>query len=368
MSSYPKVGRGSSKHTGRSKKRKFKGNQFCGENKESSSDFDSSSSSASSKKLNNIQDDEISSSPLLAYRIIEFFTVFNFLSDILICQRCKGKIRFEESVFRGLGFKIVVVCQCGRRYTDSGPLVHTGYEINRCVVLVMRLLGVGREGINLFCNFMDICDGISQSAYDRIVQYLHAASLSVFDYCCKKAVKEEQIENEKRELPLLKLKVSGDGSWKKRGFQSLFGVTTLIGYFSGKVVDLMVKSSLCNQCALKKQTLNTEDYLMWYEEHADNCSKTHEGSAGKMEVVSVIEMFQRSEEKYGVKYSNYIGDGDAKTFKELLSAKPYGDDLIVTKSECIGHVQKRMGSRLRNIKKSQKIGGKKTDRCINKKT
>lgn len=37
------------------------------------------------------------------------------------------------------------------------------------------------------------------------------------------------------------------------------------------------------------------------------------------------EMFSRSEEKYGVKYTTYIGDGDSKTFIALLDLKSYED-------------------------------------------
>lgn len=54
--------------------------------------------------------------------------------------------------------------------------------------------------------------------------------------------------------------------------------------------------------------------------------KYHEDSAGKMEVDVIIEMFLRSNEKFGVKYDNYIGDGDSKTFKVILDKNPYGDD------------------------------------------
>ena len=39
--------------------------------------------------------------------------------------------------------------------------------------------------------------------------------------------------------------VSGDGTWKKRGYSSLYGVSTLIGYYSGKVLDVFVKCSYC---------------------------------------------------------------------------------------------------------------------------
>lgn len=67
-----------------------------------------------------------------------------------------------------------------------------------------------------------------------------------------------------------------------------------------------------------------------------------------MEVDAVITMFKRSLEKYQVRFRNYIGDGDSKTYSGILKAAPYGET-EVTKKECIGHVQKRIGKRLRDI-------------------
>ncbi|CAD7078692.1 unnamed protein product [Hermetia illucens] len=63
-------------------------------------------------------------------------------------------------------------------------------------------------------------------------------------------------------------------------------------------------------------------------------------------------MFKRSVEKHDVKIGNYVGDGDSKTYGNPIKAKPYGDDLIVAKKECVGHVQKKMGTRLRDLVKS----------------
>lgn len=195
MSSYPKSKASERYRVAEPKKRKFHGHRK-NSSLDSSSDLYSSSSSASGKKLATT-DHDVSFSSGLAYRIIEFYTVFNVLADILVCKSCKQKIRFEETAARGLGFKLVVVCKCGKSFAQSGPLVETTYEINRRIVLVMRLLGVGMDGINLFCNFMDICKGISQSSYDRVIEHLHVASESIFNYCCSKAVEEEQKENEK---------------------------------------------------------------------------------------------------------------------------------------------------------------------------
>jgi len=60
-------------------------------------------------------------------------------------------------------------------------------------------------------------------------------------------------------------------------------------------------------------------------------------------------LFKRSLEKYKVRFRNYIADGESKIYSGILKAAPYGET-EVTKKECIGHVQKRMGKRLRHSK------------------
>ena len=55
-----------------------------------------------------------------------------------------------------------------------------------------------------------------------------------------------------------------------------------------------------------------------------------------------------------------LGDGDPSTYNCIVESKPYGDDHIPSKLECIGHVQKRVGSRLRKLKTTGK-GGKLSD-------
>jgi len=236
--------------------------------------------------------------------------VFAAISDIAVCRKCKHDLLFGQSGDRGLGFKISVKCKCGALLIDSGPFIRNGFDINKRIVLAMRLLGIARAGINIFCGIMDLGQGLSQKSYDSIVQHIYASSKKFFEICCKKAIQEEIQLNETEERPILNLTVSGDGSWKKRGFSSLFGVTTLIAYHTGKVIDLIIKNSYCQTCAYFKN--NSKD--LEYEMHKENCPINHQGSSGKMEVDAMLEMFQRSEELYGVKYSNFIGDGDAKTF------------------------------------------------------
>lgn len=163
------------------------------------------------KKLSSANTEDIIINQLHGYRIIEFLTVFHAIADIVICGLCKEKIKFVESGHRGLGFKIILSCMCGRREIHSGPLINTGYEINRRIVFVMRLLGVGREGINLFCGLMDMCQGLAKGSYEKIVQCLYSASKSMFEFVCeKKSVEEEMIKNVENGKSAKDLKVSGD--------------------------------------------------------------------------------------------------------------------------------------------------------------
>ena len=62
-----------------------------------------------------------------------------------------------------------------------------------------------------------------------------------------------------------------------------------------------------------------------------------------------------------------LGDGDSSTYNSIVSSKPYGEECVPKKLKCIGHVQKRVRSRLRKLKNANKgvklsdgkgIGGK----------
>ena len=70
--------------------------------------------------------------------------------------------------------------------------------------------------------------------------------------------------------------------------------------------------------------------------------------------MGALKMFKRSEGKYDLRYTTFIGDGDSSSYSTVVAAKPYGDDVVINKGECIGHVQKRVGTRLRNLKKIYK--------------
>lgn len=315
--------------------------------------------SASAKKLKMDEYQDVTVESSFGYRMLNFIPVFSAISDYVKCKHCDSNVEFSESNIRGLGFKVEIKCSsCPSKFINSCPITdNQAYEINKRLVFVMRILGIGASGIRKFCGLMDLPKPVIQSTYDAIVKNIHCAAEAVCRNSILCAATEEKCLTAKYnqvEEPA-GLTVSGDGTWQKRGFSSLYGITALIGHFSGKVLDVVIKSSFCKGCETMTEKINTAEYEEWKETH--NCSVNHEGSASKMEMDGISEMFHRSEGLHETKYLNYIGDGDSKTFAGLLASSPYGEP--VKKKECVGHVQKRMGTRLRNLKKKTKgLGGK----------
>ena len=164
------------------------------------------------------------------------------------------------------------------------------------------------------------------------------------------------------------ISVSVDGSWQKRGFSSLNGNVAAISLKNGKVLDVEPMSRNCRLCK-SKEKLKAEDpdaYDLWFKQHEKKCSLNYQGSAGGMEVAGAQAIFSRSIEKHQLRYVKYLGDGDSKSFSNI--EKVY-DNIDVEKLECVGHVQKRVGKHLRNLKESVKgLGGpgKLTDKKIDR--
>ncbi|GFU87649.1 uncharacterized protein TNCV_2935711 [Trichonephila clavipes] len=134
--------------------------------------------------------------------------------------------------------------------------------------------------------------------------------------------------------------VSVDGTWQRRGFSSLNGCVSAISVDTGKIIDFETLSQFCRKCNSKTKQQNVKL----------QCNH-HKGSSSSMEPVGAYRIFERSEDHRMLRYTDYYGDGDSKAFDAVKDI--YGKD-SVTKLECIGHIQKRVGTRLRKLKSRNK--------------
>jgi len=301
---------------------------------------------ASEKKLLNLDEsyaeaEECNSKSSEANIIIDLDILSEIFCHHVKCKECDGDSTLKLSIRMnsGLCVKLYLDCsECGYSYSfDSSNKMESDlkkYAVNTRFVYALRCIGKGAETGRLFCGVMNF-----PNPPTRFAQYtnkLKTVVIEVSEASMKEAVEEAVVENE--DSP--NLAVAVDGTWQKRGYTSLNGVLCVTSIDTGKALDVEVMSKFC----LCKDT----------NAHLPTCKSNFHGVSGMMEVQGAINIFERSLEKYGVRYTKYLGDGDSKGHAAVAEKNIYGDDYPVEKLECIGHVQKRMGTRLRKLKDSLK--------------
>lgn len=227
------------------------------------------------------------------------------------------------------------------------------FDVNRRSVFAMRSVGCGHHALERFGSMMNMPKCIAFPAFHDHNKVLCKATKDQAQESMTNAV-QEIIPFYQTEDGITSIGVRGDGTWRKRGYTSFHGVTTLISIMSGKIIDLEVKSGHCHACSHWQGKKGTPAYDNWLETHKDSCERNYSGSASAMECDSVIEMFERSVERHSIRYSEYLGDGDSKAIKAVNNKKVYGPDIEVEKLECVNHVSKRMFARLSSLKQTMK--------------
>ncbi|KAG8233476.1 hypothetical protein J437_LFUL014358 [Ladona fulva] len=130
---------------------------------------------------------------------------------------------------------------------------------------------------------------------------IHSTVKGVYHLVIRKAGREEIEKTREAENGEENLTLCGDGSWNKGGFSGMYGVITLIGQKTSKVLDNAVKSTFCHVCISMKSKVGTAEIDQWYSEQVQ-CFTNHDGSAKKMEVDGMLENFARSKKLRNTNY------------------------------------------------------------------
>ena len=226
---------------------------------------------------------------------------------------------------------------------------------NRQSVLANKCVGGSHASLQMFFAMLDLPPPVSRNIYSKHMTVVREKSILQAEDSLRRAREEVRehygVSSDDQVADVL---ISCDGTWQRRGFSSLFGAVFIISYETGKVLDYIVLSKHCAGCRRWEGKDHTTDaFKEWKESHI--CDINFSGSAGAMEPYGTLKMFQQSLD-YNVRFKSLISDGDSKTYALLLKEKPYGsraEDQVV-KMDCVGHVQKRMGTALRNLKTQHK--------------
>lgn len=306
------------------------------------------------------------------YRLFDMEILTSLICS-LACPECsETMLDFVEQydMKKGLASYVSIVCKCcnySRNSYTSKTFFPTfqknkqnkssrgmkSFEVNMRMVYAMRNNGTDYSGVEKFCAVMNLPKPMTCNNYDKMSNVLRDAVQIIAERTMNDAADSLKVENDA--VPV-NTAVSVDGSWQKRGFTSMNGVVTVISIDNGKILDTEAMSRRCKACSLREDDIKNdpESYNLWRESHI--CSINYEGSAPSMEPAGALRIFKRSIENRGLRYIHYYGDGDSKSYSTVKDV--YGPEHEVEKFECIGHVQKRVGCRLRKAKKEKKDFGR----------
>ncbi|GFX87126.1 uncharacterized protein TNCV_2151791 [Trichonephila clavipes] len=169
----------------------------------------------------------------------------------------------------------------------------------------MRAIGKGGAAARIFCGLMNLPPPPATVA--KSPRVAEQCDVNLHSPHHLQTIHEAVIANDNNS----NIAVAVDGTWHKRGYSSLNGVVCATSVENGKIISTLKLSQ------------------------------------------NIVLHVRRSETSRKACYTQYLGDGDSKGFLTIKEAKVYGDT-EVEKLECVGHVQKRMGTRLRNILKMSK--------------
>ncbi len=157
--------------------------------------------------------------------------------------------------------------------------------------------------------------------------------------CWKQELRESTIKEEKR-LAMEKnqfhkgvpaITVIVDGGWCKRSHKHSYnansGVAIIIGRDTGKLLYFGVRNKYCSSCA---RGIPPEKHV---------CYRNWKWSSSEMETDIILEGFLEAERVHGVRYTQFIGDGDSSVYSTLLQNVP-GWGHVIKKLECANHACK----------------------------
>ena len=296
------------------------------------------------------------------YLIVDTELLKLFLSQLVLCKLCQGNVNIIHEVDKKQGFANYITVKCLSDTCDWSNTLCTSktvktpkgrppFDINLRSVIAFREIGKGLTAMKKYCGFMNMPNTMNKTAYKKLYKncrdtYVKVATTSMQNAAAE--IRHKELGETFTEDSIADFTISTDGAWQRRGHASLNGIITVVSIDNAKCIDYVVLTKKCKQCQWWGTRKDNIEYSAFVAEH--DCPINHKGSASSMEPAGVLTCFERSIERNKLRYTTYIGDGDSSSYSTVSKADPYKGTPI-NKGECVGHVQKRLGTRLRAMKK-----------------
>ena len=126
-----------------------------------------------------------------------------------------------------------------------------------------------------------------------------------------------------------------DGGWSKRSHKHSYNAKSGVGIITGKATNKLLHIGVRNKyCATCAKTDKKRE-----ESSQHNCFKNWDGASSSMETDIIVEGFKMAEERHGVRYIRFVGDGDSSVCPSLVAGVPIWG-YAIQKIECANHATK----------------------------
>ncbi|CAF1172035.1 unnamed protein product [Didymodactylos carnosus] len=233
-----------------------------------------------------------------------------------------GRLEFISDVSPPVGLFHHNVLRCSKCFKETLmtnfpailPVESEQQEPNKRLCIATATNGIGYVATKGILSSL----GLSITTEKTFLQQLHKSYDDFHDFAKKKfqLITEDIKYRNNKQNEITDITISLDGTWKKRGHTSNYGVVFITDVQSGCCIDYEVLSLKCEVCSLKKLKLKKNQFNKWYVNHKTNCHKNYNGSSKSMEKEGVIRLFQRSLSN-DLRYKQMVCDGDASAYEAV---------------------------------------------------
>ncbi|CAF1513551.1 unnamed protein product [Rotaria sordida] len=201
-------------------------------------------------------------------------------------------------------------------FPPKNPIRSTVQEPNARLYAASAATGIGYEGISTL--MASLC--LSITTKKHFIQQTYTIHSNLHEFAQKQF--QLLINNIRQSANIhdidsvLNVYVSIDGTWKRRGHISNYGIVFLIHVETGYCIDYEVLSLRCETCDVKKSQLTAKQIESWFKSHKLSCSKNYDGTSKGMEAEGASRIFRRSLSK-SLRYKWLVCDGDSSTYDRV---------------------------------------------------
>lgn len=253
-------------------------------------------------------------------RIINIAKLQQYINELTAhTTQCGGGIVLTGETKEGLASLLSSRCtKCGHEVvlgTSSkvkGPKGYQRWECNLAAVWGQMATGGGHAHLSETMSVL----GVPVMAKKTFIQtekdigeFWHKR---LADAMAEAGREEKRLAEEKGELHegVPAITVIIDGGWSKRSHRHSYnaksGVAIILGRRTGKLLHIGIRNKYCTACT---QGVPKEKH---------DCYKNWDQSSSQMETDIILEGFQQAETSHGLRYTQFVGDGDSSVYPTLI--------------------------------------------------